>query len=387
MPISEPNTVIEYTDPLEGFKGWLVIDGTEHEMCAGGMRVHPNLTSKDLAGMARNMTRKMRLWGMPINGAKSGIAYDPAAPGLEAAIRRFLKAIKPYVLSNYSMGADLNTTMGLLERAAKDVGIPSIKMAIARAQGMTLPEYDARYALLNQAAIGDWTLGSLRAGWGVGVAALAMLDNLEIAPARATASVQGFGTLAKASILALHQAGVRIDALADAKKCLIDKSGKGLDVLPLLKAEGTLIPDVAASAATVAGRDEVLSVECDVLMLEAIENVVHAQNYDRIRARCIVSGANLAVTDEAELALHRKGIPVLPCFVASSAASLSMNGLFGPAQSPAPMQVLDYLKKSMDEMVAGLVAASRKDGITLLEAAQRIVAKDPAKDRTKPYAT
>ena len=385
MAISDPNTVIEYTDPVEGFKGWLVIDGIEHEMCAGGMRVHPRLTSDELAGLARNMTRKMRLWGLPINGAKSGIAYDPAAPGFEGAIRRFLKAIKPYVLSNYSMGADLNTNMGLLEHAAKDVGIPSIKMAIARAQGMALSEYNARYALLSQAAVGDWTLGSLRAGWGVGMAALAILNSLGIPPAKAVASVQGFGTLAKASILALHKAGVRISALADAEKCLIDKSGKGLDILPLLKAEGTLIPDTAAGA-EVTGRDAVLSSECDVLMLEAVENVVHARNYDSIHARCVVSGANLAVTEEAELALHRKGIPVLPCFVASSAAPLSMNGLFGPAQSPTPVQVLDYLRTSMDEMVSGLIAVSRMDGITLRDAALRILAANAAKDRVRPYA-
>jgi len=387
MQVSEPSTVVEYVDPIEGFKGWLVIDGTEHEMCAGGMRVHPALTVDNLKSMARNMTRKMRVWGLPINGAKSGLAYDPHSPGLEAAIRRFMKAIKPFMLTSYSMGADLNTRMDLLERLAKDVGIPSIKMAIARAQGMTLPEFESRYALLNRPAVGDWTLGSLRAGWGVGMAALAVLDNLGVETTSATAAVQGFGTLAKASILALKEAGVRIVALADAEKCVFDTSGEGLDVASLLSSKGTLIPALPAGAAVrIAERDAVLAAECDVVMLEAIENVVTAQNYDRIRARSVVSGANLAVTDEAERLLHRRGVVVVPCFVAGGAAPLSMNGLFGPTDAPGPREVLDFLKSSMDRMVGGLIATSRSERITLGEAGMRIVTSGVAGQRIKPYA-
>jgi len=45
-----PALVVEYTDPEEGFGGWLVIDSLEHELCAGGMRVQPGLTRERLAG-------------------------------------------------------------------------------------------------------------------------------------------------------------------------------------------------------------------------------------------------------------------------------------------------------------------------------------------------
>lgn len=386
MQVTECSTVIEYTDPLEGFKGWLVIDGAEHEMCAGGMRVHKALTADDLRDMARNMTRKMRLWGLPINGAKSGIAYDPASPGLEDAIRRFMKAIKPNLLTSYSMGADLNTRMDMLERLARDVGIPSIKMAVSRAQGMSFEEYQARYALLDESVNGKWTLGGLRAGWGVAMAALAVLDDLGIAHGSATAAVQGFGTLAKASILALQEAGVRIVALADADKCIVDTSGSGIDVGPLLEAKGAMIPPLPRDAkVAIAPRDTVLGTACDVLMLGAVENVVTAANVDVVRARSVVSGANLAVTDDAERLLHDMGIVAMPCFVASSSAPLSMNGLFGPAVRPQPRQVLDYLKESMERMVAELLSVSRTEGITPCEAAARIVStRSP--DRVRPYA-
>jgi hypothetical protein len=103
-----PALVVEYTDPMEGFQGWLVIDALDHNLCAGGMRVQPGLTRDRLAGMARNMTRKMRICGLRVDGAKSGIDYDPASPGKPAAISRFMAAIRPYIASRYSMGPDLN---------------------------------------------------------------------------------------------------------------------------------------------------------------------------------------------------------------------------------------------------------------------------------------
>ncbi|MEJ2632836.1 MAG: Glu/Leu/Phe/Val dehydrogenase dimerization domain-containing protein [Acidihalobacter sp.] len=387
LPDADPAVVIEYTDPQEGFKGWLVIDGVDHDLCAGGLRVQKTLTADALKGMARNMSRKMRVWGMPINGAKSGIAYDPLAPGKDAAVALFMKAIKPYLMTSYSMGADLNTQMDTLERLAHEIGVPSIKMAIANAQNLSLEEYESRYALLGQRTHGDWTLGSLRAGWGVGTAALALLDNLGLPRNEATAAVQGFGTLAKASIVALLEAGVRIVAVADVEKCLIDRSGRGLDMQVLLRTHGTLLPDPESSTdVEVTPRETVLETACDVLLLEAVENTVTAANVERIHAKGVVPGANLAVADEAVRVLHLRNIPTLPCFVAGSGGSVAMNGLFGPAAEPSAAQVLDFIKTSMDDMVAHLLSASREQGITPTEVALHLVEQGAAADRSKPYA-
>ncbi len=389
MSDADPALVVEYTDPQEGFKGWLVIDGTDHDLCAGGLRVQKDLTADALKGMARNMSRKMRVWDMPINGAKSGLAYDPASPGKDAAVARFMAAIKPYLLTSYSMGADLNTRMDTLERLAQEIGVPSIKVAIANAQGMTLEAYDQRYAVLGERTHGDWTLGGLRAGWGVGMAALAVLDNLGIARTEASAAVQGFGTLAKASIVALVEAGVRIVAVADAEKCLIDRSGRGLDMAVLLRAEGTLLPHPEATGGgevDVVPREAVLETPCDVLLLEAVENAVTAQTVDAVRAKGIVPGANLAVTAEAARMLHRRGVPTLPCFVAGSGGSVAMKGLFGPSARPTAAQVLAFIKTSMDGMVARLLSAARDQDITPTEVALRLVEQGPPTHGAKPYS-
>ncbi|MCK4839262.1 MAG: hypothetical protein KAS94_10705, partial [Desulfobulbaceae bacterium] len=151
-----PEIVLEYTDPLEGYKGWLVIDRTAHRICAGGMRVQIGLSREHLTEMARNMTRKMRIADLRVDGAKCGIDYDPASPGKLAAVGRFLQAISPYIKTIYSMGPDLNIDMAELEATAALHAIPSVKMAIASAQGWGLDYFIERSKVLSE-TIGDFT--------------------------------------------------------------------------------------------------------------------------------------------------------------------------------------------------------------------------------------
>ena len=163
--------VVEYTDQMEGFRGWLAIDRQVHRLSAGGMRVQPGLTREHLVEMARNMTRKMRIADLRVDGAKCGIDYDPTSPGKAAAVKRFLSAIRPFVETVYSMGPDLNIDMNELQSAARDLGIPSVKMAIARAQGWDLDYFLERSQVLER-EIEGLSLSRLRAGYGVAAAAL-----------------------------------------------------------------------------------------------------------------------------------------------------------------------------------------------------------------------
>ncbi|MCI5224259.1 MAG: hypothetical protein D3924_16700, partial [Candidatus Electrothrix sp. AR4] len=130
----ESELIVEYTDPIEGFKGWLVIDSMTHRLAAGGLRVQRGLTCECVQRLAATMTLKMRIAGIRADGAKSGIDYDPASPGKHEALFRFIRAIKPYLQQRYSMGPDLNTTMPELDAVCRRLGISSIKTAVARNQ-------------------------------------------------------------------------------------------------------------------------------------------------------------------------------------------------------------------------------------------------------------
>ncbi|MFO7606950.1 MAG: Glu/Leu/Phe/Val dehydrogenase dimerization domain-containing protein, partial [Desulfurivibrionaceae bacterium] len=328
---SEPEVVVEYSDPQEGFKGWLVIDRTVHRISAGGMRVQAGLTRKHLCEMARNMTLKMRIAGLRVDGAKSGIDYDPASPGKTAAVARFLQAISPYIRHGYSMGPDLNIDMTELQASAGQT-IPSIKMAIAAAQGWDMDYFLKRSEILAE-TIDGFSLGRLRAGYGVAAAVLAMLDSLRIKPSDAAIAVQGFGNLAKAALFGLDRAGCRIVALADAEKCLINE--QGIDLKEILYSDLSLLPDrLNQEEVHRAESQSIFDCKCDILVPAALENTVTPQIAERLKVKAVVPGANLAVPEESEAILDRRGIPVLPDFLAGCGGSLSMEGLHGPDLHP-----------------------------------------------------
>jgi len=385
---NEPQGIIlEYIDPLEKFKGWLVIDGGQQMMSAGGMRVQSGLSREHVMAMAHNMTMKMRICGLPIDGAKCGIDYPPSAPGKRAAMTRFLAAIRPYVEDRYSMGPDLNTTMDELEGIAHELGMPSVKMAIAKAQGMDMASFLARYAILSQAAIGGWSLSRMRAGFGVAVAALATLRALAIPALGVRVAVQGFGNLAKAAIIGLLEAGATIVAVADADKCLRAKPGQTLPLAEFLEHRGTLLPVTATTNSfEILNKEVIVSQDCDILILAAIEHAVTEANAGLVAAKGVVPGANLAITLGGDEALFARGVVALPSFVAGCGGSLSMKGLFAPEQPPSPRQVLDSIAEAMNSMVERILLKSRLQKITPTQAATLLCQGEGKVLGQKPYS-
>ena len=380
-----PALVIEYTDAEEGFQGWLVIDTLDHNLCAGGLRVQPGLSRDRLAKMARNMTCKMRICGLRVDGAKSGIDYDPAASGKKAAITRFMSAIRPYIVNRYSMGPDLNVNMAELESIGRELGLPSVKMAVASAQGFEQSYFSERYQILTQ-EIDGWPLGKVRVGYGVAVATLAVLDYLGVSHGQASVAIQGFGNLAKAAAFGLNRKGVRIMALADHEKCIVSENEHGLDIKHLLKTEGPLLPENDfRTDVRVAAREEIFNIPCDVLIPAALEKTITKQVASELQVKAVVPGANLAVTDEADHLLHQRGVIVLPDLLSGSGGSISMEGLFSPTDHPAAIEILKHVDKRMAELVHQTLARSKTEKITPAQAALRTCAEIVLQPGVRPY--
>lgn len=380
-----PALLVEYTDPLEGFRGWLVVDSLDHRLCAGGMRVQKGLTAERLVRMARNMTCKMRICGLRVDGAKSGIDYDPAGPGKKEAMARFMAAIKPFVESRYSMGPDLNVDMAELEAIGTSLGLPAVKIAVARAQEWDDDYFLERYALLAREVDGR-PLGRLRIGYGVAVAALAVMDYLKVSPDEAHVAIQGFGGLARAACFGLARRGVRIRAIADAQKCVIAENDQGLKVTQLLETEGPLLPVRGyPDTIRIAPSEEIYRVPCDILVPGAVEKTITEEVARKLPARAVVPGANLAVTAEAQYILHERGILVVPDFLAGCGGSLSMEGLFGPEEHPEPADILAHVEKRMSRLVSDILVRSHAENITPTRAAERTCAEAVSQPGVRPY--
>jgi glutamate dehydrogenase/leucine dehydrogenase len=389
MKTQHPELIVEYTDPLEGFKGWLVIESLGHRLAAGGLRVQKGLTCEVVQRLANTMTQKMRIAGIRADGAKSGIDYDPSSPGKPEALLRFLRAIQPYIEHRYSVGPDLNTTMPELDAICSGLGIFSIKTAIAKHQGLSPEAFQERVALLKQ-PLGHATLGRLRAGAGVASSCLAVLDFLKIPAQQARVVIQGFGGLATGAAFFLHQAGVAIIGLADCDKSLIQSEGQGLDIPDLLarscadcQSKG-LIP-TGYSKGVYGPRQAIYALPCDVFIPAAIEKAIDQQQAAAMQVQAVVSGANLAVTDAAEALLFQRDILLIPDMLAGCGGSLSMDGLFGPDKLPTVQEVLHHVDQRTRTIVCQLLQRSRQDHISQREAALRLCAETPLYPNTRPY--
>lgn len=384
--VAQSDLIVEYTDPIEGFKGWLVIDSLVHNLCAGGLRVQKGLSLKCVQDLAATMTLKMRIAGIRADGAKSGINYDPASPGKEEALYRFIRAIKPYILERYSMGPDMNTSMPELDAICSRLGISSIKTAVAHTQNYTAEEFQERIDLLSQ-PISHANLGKLRAGSGLAAACFGTLDFLDIPVTDATVIMQGFGGLAAGAAYFLHKAGVKIIGLADHEKSLIHPDAAGLDIPYLLNNSVNGLLPLDSSVGEYGKREDIYKVACDVFIPAAIEGAVGKQEASSIQVRAITCGANLAVIPEAQQVLHDRGIFLVPDMIAGCGGSLSMEGLFAPDTLPTVDEVLEHVDTKTRAIVKTILQRSRQEGLLPREIALRICSESKLYSESKPYGT
>jgi glutamate dehydrogenase (NAD(P)+) len=373
-------TVLTYADPVEDVRGWLVYDGGNARIAAGGCRVQPGLTLATLRTLAERMTLKQRVLGLRVDGAKCGIDYDPGSPGKETALRRFLAFLATELTGRLSLGCDMGTQWSELERLAAGLGIPSVKYAIRRAQGFADEEFFARLRLLDH-PVGPLTLGARRAGHALAHATLASLGPR--LPAAPTVTLQGFGNLGRAAAYTFAEQGARVVAVSDEFGCVVDPAG--LDVHRMATAgRGVPLPEAAGRPA--APRDALFDVASDALILAAGEDAMDPTQALAQPSPAVVVGANCGLRPESEAALASRGTVVVPDFIGGIGGSASMEALFGTVPRPSAREVLDGTASMMHALVGALAGEAAARGVTLSEVArERARAAPSAAPPGPPY--
>lgn len=353
----EVTTIVRYLDPLEGFRGYLALSGETHLLAAGGLRVDAGLTEDTVVRLAQAMTLKERLLGLAVDGAKAGIDYDPHSPGKRDALRRFLGFLRPHLLGRLSLGPDMGTTWSQIEHAARKVGVPSVKGAVARAQELDDADFRARLALLDVDVDGA-TLGERRAGHALGSAAFGAVEAAGLSGRAVRVGIQGFGTLGRAAAMALTEAGLTPVAVTDEHTCL-----------HRYERLGEMVADVEPP-------QRLLDLPLDVLVLAACENALSLDQAARLDVAAVVVGANLGLAPDVEELLGRRGILVVPDFVGGCGGSASMDMLFGAPTCPTPAEVLDRLGARMRSLVDRMFDIARADNVSPRQAALAMSAAD-----------
>ncbi|MEY9892539.1 adenylosuccinate lyase/glutamate dehydrogenase/leucine dehydrogenase [Catenulispora sp. MAP5-51] len=376
--------ILEYRDPVENCPGFLVYDRTDCRLAAGGCRLSPGLSVDTLRELAARMTLKQRVLGLNVDGAKCGLAYDPAGPRRDAVLRRFLTFLAEELRTRFSMGADMGTRFETLDRLAAAVGAGSAKSAVRTAQYLTEEDFRARMAVL-AAPVGPLSVGDRRAGHALAFAALTAADLEGLRRDRMTVSIQGFGNLGRPAALALAEAGVRITAIADEHGCRV--AGAGLDVAAMLARDISCPVPELPGGGRVLPREAVLDLPADVLILAGCADAVPAARAGELSAAVVAVGANCGLSEQAETALTRRGVTVVPDFIGGVGGSASMEALFGPRATPEPREVLDGVAGIMRELVGDVLAGARERRLPTRQVALDMAQASMVDPDERPYGS
>ena len=133
---------------------------------------------------------------------------------------------------------------------------------------------------------------------------------------KATAAIQGYGNAGSIAAKLLHEMGVKVIAVSDSKGGILNENGiNPVDVLKHKEKTGSVINHPRCKNIT---NEELLELECDILVPAALENVITSKNAHNIKAKIIAEAANGPTTPEADKILNKKGVFIIPDILANA---------------------------------------------------------------------
>ncbi len=307
-----PEYVVTVRDPKIGMKGFLVIDNTALGPGKGGIRMTPDVTAEEVFRLARTMTWKNALAGIPFGGAKAGIVWTGGSDTLKKAfVTSFARAISPFIPSRYIGGPDVGTgerEMAWIARELKEWNAVTGKPA----RFCTKKRGKKKCGLPHE-------LGST--GFGVAHATRIAAHTLGIDIAGATIAIEGYGNVGSFALQHLQRMGAKIVAVSNRDYLLYNEQGIDAARLAAVKKKTGSIKNY--EPAEKFPHKEIFGLAVDILIPAAITDAVHKSNKNAVRAKIIVEAANIPMSEAIEDELTKKGILIVPDFVANAGGVIS----------------------------------------------------------------
>lgn len=318
--MKKPYLVVEWNDTKTDAKGWLVVYNYVKGSSGGGTRMHPTVTREEVIRLAHAMAYKYQaIDSSTMGGCKAGIAYDYKAPDAQDVLRRFLYAIAPYTATGVSIGSDLGTNYNFILGVFEEQGI-GIPQTPWMRRDPKIQENIKAFDHLMTLSWDGFLMNDMITGYGVAYTAD---EGWKFRDGRKGAKVviQGFGCVGASCANLLDKLGYKIVGIADAS--IVVECQEGLDIPSLIKDRkpfGELNREKFPAHYKVRPNSQWLDVECDILVPAALEDVINKNNVDSVKASLIVEGANIPVTKEADEVLFKRGVSVVPDFIANPGA-------------------------------------------------------------------
>jgi glutamate dehydrogenase (NAD(P)+) len=291
------------------------------------------------------MTVKNAVAGLPHGGGKAGIAAPPgpAPAGHERMMRAFARAIEQ--LTDYIPGPDMGTSetsMGYVyDEIGRAVGVPAVLGGIP----------------LNE-------LGATGFGLAVCAEVVSEAKVLDIAGARVV--IQGFGAVGSNAARALGDRGAVIIAISDIGGAVWNPEGLDVAAMMAHKAEG---PVASFDGGTPVPRDDILGMDCEILVPAAQPDVVTTANAGKISAQVVLEGANIPVTRDAEGELADRGVLCVPDVVANAGGVICAAAEYRGA---GHREAFAEIEEKIRDTTAEVLDRARRDMLTPRAAAEQM---------------
>ncbi len=306
--IKYPERILQVTLPvrmdnghIQKFEGYRVQHSTARGPAKGGIRYHPGVTLDEVKALATWMTWKCAVVNIPFGGGKGGITCNPkemSQTELEHMTRRYASAILPIIGPQQDIPApDVYTNSQVMAwimdtySMTKGYPIPGVVTGKPIALGGSLGRNEAT-------------------GRGVFYTLQSAAEHLRLPIKGAKVVVQGFGNAGSiaAQLLDSHQAYVI--AASDSRGCVY--SANGLDIPKLIMHKETTGGVMGMPNSEPITPQELLAMECDILIPAALENAIDAHNAGAVKAHIVGEAANGPITPEGDAILEDKGVFVIP---------------------------------------------------------------------------
>jgi glutamate dehydrogenase/leucine dehydrogenase len=273
----------------------------------GGIRFHPAVTLDEVKALAMWMTWKCAVMGLPYGGAKGGIACDPREMSegeLERLTRRYTSEILPVIGPERDIPApDVNTTPQIMAW---------IMDTFSMNKGYTVPGVVTGKPVEIGGSLGR----SSATARGLMFTVMAAIDRLGLPKTGLRVAIQGYGNAGYHAAQLFHEAGFRVVACSTSKGGIrVDKGFPPDEVQAHYKKTGSVEGFKGADAIS---NEELLALDCDILLPCALEGQITGENARQVKARIVGEGANGPTTPEADRILSESGRFVIPDILANA---------------------------------------------------------------------
>lgn len=295
------------TGIVKVFKGYRVQHDVALGPSKGGIRYHPNVNLEEVTALSMLMSLKCALMQLPYGGAKGGICCNPkemSQKEIERITRRYTTEIIWAIGPEEDIPApDINTNMQTMAWMMDTYSMQKGHTILGVVTGKPL-------------VLG----GSLGREEGTGRGVFYMAEeSVKIIGKKLrglTVAIQGFGNVGSVAARLLFEKGCKVIAVSGSKGGIYNKRGINIKNLIQHINENKEIADFH-NVNTITN-EELLALDCDILIPAAIEGQINKHNAKNIKAKIIVEGANGPTTPEADKILYGRGVLLIPDILANS---------------------------------------------------------------------